>query len=186
MEIVGQTIDDAAGEAFDKCAKVLELPYPGGPHIDRLAQTGNAKAFTFNKPQLSDYNYSFSGLKTSFLYLIRDRIASNPNFIEENKTDLCASIQQSVIDILMSKLTKAAKDFNIKNIAIAGGVSANTCLRRTLLEHAAIHNWEVHIPDIAFTTDNAAMIAITGYFNYQNQQFGTFDQTPFSRISNKL
>ncbi|MDD3320624.1 MAG: tRNA (adenosine(37)-N6)-threonylcarbamoyltransferase complex transferase subunit TsaD [Paludibacter sp.] len=186
MEVIGQTIDDAAGEAFDKCAKVMGLPYPGGPHIDRLAKDGNAKAFVFNKPHIPDYNYSFSGLKTSFLYLLRDKTKENPNFVEENLNDICASLQATVIDILMNKLRKAAKDLNIKQVAVAGGVSANTALRQAFHDHAAKYNWEVFIPPFAFTTDNAAMIAITGYFKYLKNDFCSIEKVPFSRVTNKF
>lgn len=186
MEVIGQTIDDAAGEAFDKCAKVMGLPYPGGPHIDRLAKEGNPKAFAFNKPQIPDYNYSFSGLKTSFLYLLRDKVKENPNFVEENLNDLCASLQATVIDILMAKLRKAAKDLNINQVAVAGGVSANSALRQAFHDHAAKYNWKVYIPPFAFTTDNAAMIAITGYFKYQNEDFCSIEEVPFSRVTDKF
>lgn len=186
MEVIGQTIDDAAGEAFDKCAKVMGLPYPGGPHIDRLAKEGNPKAFNFNKPQIPDYNYSFSGLKTSFLYLLRDKIKENPNFVEENMNDLCASLQATVIDILMIKLRKAAADLKIKQVAVAGGVSANSALRQAFHDHAAQYGWKVFIPPFAFTTDNAAMIAITGYFKYQNNDFCSIEEVPFARVTNKF
>jgi N6-L-threonylcarbamoyladenine synthase len=186
MEVIGQTIDDAAGEAFDKCAKVMGLPYPGGPHIDRLAKEGNPKAFALNKPQIPDYNYSFSGLKTSFLYLLRDKTLENPNFVEENLSDLCASLQYTVIEILMNKLRKAAKDLNINHVAVAGGVSANSGLRQSFHDHASKYRWNVYIPPFAFTTDNAAMIAITGYFNYLNNDFCPLDKVPFSRVTNKF
>lgn len=186
MEVIGQTIDDAAGEAFDKCAKVMGLPYPGGPFIDKLAKKGNPKTFTLNKPQISEYNYSFSGLKTSFLYLVRDEKKANPNFIEENINDLCASIQFTVVEVLMNKLRKAAKDLNIKQIAIAGGVSANSALRQAFQDHAIKYNWSVYIPPIAFTTDNAAMIAITGYFKYLDKDFCSIEEVPFSRITTKF
>ncbi len=186
MEVIGQTIDDAAGEAFDKCAKVMGLPYPGGPHIDKLAKEGNPKAFNFNKPQIPDYNYSFSGLKTSFLYLLRDKVKENPNFVEENLNDLCASLQATVIDILMSKLRKAATDLKIKQVAVAGGVSANSALRQSFHDHAAKYGWKVFIPPFAFTTDNAAMIAITGYFKYQNNDFCSVEEVPFARVTNKF
>lgn len=183
MEIIGQTIDDAAGEAFDKCAKVMGLPYPGGPHVDRLAKEGNPDAFTFHKPQIKDYDYSFSGLKTSFLYLIRDRLKENPNFIEENRVDLCASIQRTVIEILMHKLRKAATDLNITNVAVAGGVSANSGLRKAFEEHARKYHWNIFIPPFSFTTDNAAMVAITGYYKYLEQEFAPIDTAPFSRVN---
>ena len=186
MEVIGQTIDDAAGEAFDKCAKVMGLPYPGGPHIDRLAKEGNPKAFTFNKPQISGYNYSFSGLKTSFLYLLRDKIKENPNFVEENLNDLCASLQATVIEILMNKLRKAASELNIQHIAVAGGVSANSALRQAFIDHGKKYNWKIYIPPFAFTTDNAAMIAITGYLKYLHNDFCSIEVVPFARVSNKF
>ncbi|NDP22735.1 MAG: tRNA (adenosine(37)-N6)-threonylcarbamoyltransferase complex transferase subunit TsaD [Paludibacter sp.] len=186
MEVIGQTIDDAAGEAFDKCAKVMGLPYPGGPHIDRLAKEGNPKAFVLNKPQISGYNYSFSGLKTSFLYLLRDKIKENPNFVEENLNDLCATLQETVVEILMNKLRKAAKDLNIHQVAVAGGVSANSALRQSFHDHGAKYNWEVYIPPFAFTTDNAAMIAITGYFKFLNNDFCAIEEVPYSRVTNKF
>jgi len=186
MEVLGQTIDDAAGEAFDKCAKVMGLPYPGGPHIDRLAKEGNPKAYVFNKPQIPEYNYSFSGLKTSFLYLLRDKVKENPNFVEENLNDICASLQATVVDILMNKLRKAASDLKIKQVAVAGGVSANSALRQAFHDYGLKYGWEIFIPPFAFTTDNAAMIAITGYFNYQNKQFCSMGEVPFSRVTNKF
>ncbi len=183
MEIIGQTIDDAAGEAFDKCAKVMGLPYPGGPHVDRLAKEGDPKAFTFHKPQIKGFDYSFSGLKTSFLYLVRDRLAENPNFIEENRANLCASIQRTVIEILMDKLRKAAKEYNIKDIAVAGGVSANSGLRQAFEEHASKYKWNIHIPPFSFTTDNAAMVAITGYYKYFDKDFAPIETAPYSRVN---
>lgn len=186
MEVIGQTIDDAAGEAFDKCAKVMGLPYPGGPHIDRLAKDGNPKAFTFNKPQIPDYNYSFSGLKTSFLYLLRDKEKENPDFVAQNLNDLCASIQATVVEILMAKLRKAAKELQIKQVAVAGGVSANSALREALITDGAKYGWKVFIPPFSFTTDNAAMIAITGYFKYVNKDFCSLDEVPFARVSNNF
>lgn len=182
MQIIGQTIDDAAGEAFDKCAKVMGLPYPGGPYIDKLAQNGNPEAFSFNKPQIPEYNYSFSGLKTSFLYLLRDKQKEDAGFIQNNLNDLCASIQQTVVDILMAKLRKAAKDLNIKQVAVAGGVSANSALRQAFHQHAARLGWQVFIPPLAYTTDNAAMIAITGYFKYQQADFCALEEVPFARV----
>lgn len=181
MEIVGQTIDDAAGEAFDKCAKMMGLTYPGGPIVDRLAKEGNPKAFVLNKPHIPGYNYSFSGLKTSFLYLLRDHVKENPNFIEENKADLCASLQATIIDVLMNKLSKAAKDLKIKEIAVAGGVSANSGLRQAFEEYAEKYRWRIHIPPFAFTTDNAAMVAIAGYFKYLEKEFCPIDAVPFTR-----
>ena len=181
MEIVGQTIDDAAGEAFDKCAKVMGLPYPGGPWIDRLAKEGNAEAFQFAKPNIPGYNYSFSGLKTSFLYFLRDQLKENENFIDENKNDLCASLQKTVIDILINKLKKAAKDLKVTEIAVAGGVSANSGLREALLDLGRRHRWKVHIPPFAYTTDNAAMVAQAGYYRYLNGDFCPIDAAPYAK-----
>lgn len=183
MEIVGQTIDDAAGEAFDKCAKVMGLPYPGGPVVDRLAKEGNPDAFKLSKPHIQGYDYSFSGLKTSFLYLVRDKLKKNPNFIEENKNDLCASLQATVVSILMDKLCKAAKDLKVKQIALAGGVSANSALREAFLQCGKQYGWDVFIPPFAFTTDNAAMVAISGYFNYLEGKFCAMDAVPFARVT---
>jgi len=185
MEVIGQTIDDAAGEAFDKCAKVIGLPYPGGPMIDKLAKEGDPKAFKFAKPRIPGLDYSFSGLKTSFLYFIRDRMAENPNFIEENKADICASLQYTIIEVLMTKVKQAAKDTGIRTIAVAGGVSANSGLRKALLDTAQAYNWEMHIPAFKFTTDNAAMIAITGYYKYMKGEFASQDAVPYSRVSLK-
>lgn len=181
MEIIGQTIDDAAGEAFDKCAKIMELPYPGGPWIDRLAKGGNAEAFAFAKPNIPGYNYSFSGLKTSFLYFLRDNLKENPNFIEENKANLCASLQKTIIDILINKLKKAAKDLKITEIAVAGGVSANSGLRDALLDLGRRHRWKVHIPPFAYTTDNAAMVAQAGYYRYLKGDFCPIDAAPYAK-----
>lgn len=181
MEIIGNTIDDAAGEAFDKCAKVIGLPYPGGPIVDKLSKLGNAHAFDFNKPKIPNYNYSFSGLKTSFLYFIRDEIKKNENFIEENKNDLCASLQRTIIEILMSKLKRAAKDTGIKEITIGGGVSANSGIRDAITKEGEKRGWNVFIPKFQFTTDNAAMIAITGYFKFLNKDFVSQDITPLAR-----
>ncbi|MEI8085178.1 MAG: tRNA (adenosine(37)-N6)-threonylcarbamoyltransferase complex transferase subunit TsaD [Paludibacter sp.] len=186
MEVIGQTIDDAAGEAFDKCAKVMGLPYPGGPHVDRLAKEGNPKAFTLNKPQIPGYNYSFSGLKTSFLYLLRDKIKENPNFVTENMNDLCASLQYTVVEVLMNKLRKASAELKINQVAVAGGVSANSALRQSFHDHAVKYGWKIFIPPFSFTTDNAAMIAITGYFKYQNSDFSSMEKVPFSRVTNKF
>ena len=181
MEIIGQTIDDAAGEAFDKCAKIMGLPYPGGPWIDRLAKEGNAEAFVFAKPNIPGYNYSFSGLKTSFLYFLRDNLKDNPNFIEENKADLCASLQKTIIDILINKLKKAAKDLQVTEIAVAGGVSANSGLRDALLDLGRRHRWKVHIPPFAYTTDNAAMVAQAGYYRYLKGDFCPIDAAPYAK-----
>ena len=181
MEIIGQTIDDAAGEAFDKCAKIMGLPYPGGPWIDRLAKEGNPDAFAFAKPNLPGYNYSFSGLKTSFLYFLRDHLQENPNFIEENKANLCASLQKTIIDILLNKLKRAAKDLHITQVAVAGGVSANSGLRDALLDAGRRHRWQVYIPPFAFTTDNAAMVAQAGYYRYLKQDFCPIDAAPYAK-----
>lgn len=181
MEIIGQTIDDAAGEAFDKCAKIMGLPYPGGPWIDKLAKQGNADAFQFAKPNIPGYNYSFSGLKTSFLYFLRDQLKTNPNFIEENKANLCASLQKTIIDILLNKLKRAAKDLLIDQIAIAGGVSANSGLRDALLDMGKRHRWQVYIPPFTYTTDNAAMVCQAGYFKYLNQDFCPLDAVPYAK-----
>ena len=182
MEVIGQTIDDAAGEAFDKCAKVMDLGYPGGPVVDRLAKEGNPKAFTLNKPHIPGYNYSFSGLKTSFLYLLRDRIKEDPDFIEKNKQDLCASLQFTIVDILMDKLRKAVKDTGITEVAVAGGVSANSGARSAFEDHARRYGWKIHLPKFSFTTDNAAMVAITGYYKYLDKDFCSIDEAPFSRV----
>ncbi len=181
MEIIGQTIDDAAGEAFDKCAKIMGLPYPGGPWIDRLAKEGNAEAFQFAKPNIPGYNYSFSGLKTSFLYFLRDNLKVNPNFIEENKNDLCASLQKTIIDILINKLKKAAKDLKVTEIAVAGGVSANSGLRDALLDLGRRHRWTVHIPPFAYTTDNAGMVCQAGYFKFLDGEFCPMDAAPYAK-----
>ena len=183
MEVIGQTIDDAAGEAFDKCAKVIGLPYPGGPFIDKLAKEGNPLAFQFNKPHIAGYDYSFSGLKTSFLYFLRDQIKINPDFIEENKADLCASLQKTIIDILMKKLEQAAKDLRVNQVAVAGGVSANSGLRNAFIDYGQRKKWQVFIPKFAFTTDNAAMVAITGYFKYKAGDFCDVSLPPFSRVT---
>ena len=182
MEIIGQTLDDAAGEAFDKCAKVMGLPYPGGPLIDKLAKEGDPKMFKFAKPQIADLNYSFSGLKTSFLYFLRDRVAENPTFIEENKADLCASIQHTIVEVLMDKLIKASKQTGIKEIAVAGGVSANSGLRNALVEMGKRRQWKVYIPEFGYTTDNAAMIGITGYFKFMQGERTSLDIAPVTRI----
>ncbi len=182
MEIIGQTIDDAAGEAFDKCAKVIGLSYPGGPVIDKNAQQGNKDAFTFSKPKIDNLDYSFSGLKTSFLYFIRDRMKENPGFVKENMMDLSASIQHTIIEILMKKLELAVKQTGINRIAVAGGVSANSGLRNSLLSRVETLGWKVFIPEFKFTTDNAAMIAITGYYKYQVKDFAGQDIAPLARF----
>ncbi len=181
MEVIGQTIDDAAGEAFDKCAKVMGLPYPGGPYIDKLAKEGNPHRFPFTKPAISGLDYSFSGLKTNFLYFLRDQLRENPGFIEQNKADLAASLQKTIIDILLQKLTRAAKETRIRDIAIAGGVSANSGLRNAIQAEAHKRKWNVFIPKFEFTMDNAAMIAIAGYYKYLRGEFAGQDAVPYSR-----
>lgn len=183
MEIVGQTIDDAAGEAFDKCAKVMGLGYPGGPVVDKLARQGDPDRFTFSKPHIAGYDYSFSGLKTSFLYFLRDELKKDAGFIEKNKEDLCASLQKTIIDILMDKLYHAAKDLQIKEVAVAGGVSANSGLRNAFEEYSRRYGWKIHIPKFAYTTDNAAMVAISGYYKYLDSQFCSPDVVPYARVS---
>ena len=182
MEIVGTTIDDAAGEALDKCAKVMGLPYPGGPIIDRLAKEGNRDAFKFAKPRVDELNYSFSGLKTSFLYTLRDHVAENPNFIEENKADLCASLQKAIIDTLLNKLIKCAKEHGIKDIAIAGGVSANSGLREAVADACKRRGWRAFLPELKFTTDNAAMIAMVGLYHYNRGEFTSLDIAPSAKL----
>lgn len=186
MEVIGQTIDDAAGEAFDKCAKVMGLGYPGGPVIDRLAKEGDPNRFKFAKPHIQGLNYSFSGLKTSFLYTLRDAIKENPDFIEENKADLCASLQKTIVDILMDKVRKAVKLTGIREVAVAGGVSANSGVRNAFTEHAQKYGWTIHLPKFSFTTDNAAMIAIVGQHKYQDKDFCMFDAPAFARVENSI
>jgi N6-L-threonylcarbamoyladenine synthase len=183
MEILGQTIDDAAGEAIDKCSKVMGLGYPGGPIIDRLARQGNPKAFTFSKPHIPGLDYSFSGLKTSFLYSLRDWMKDDPDFIEHHKEDLAASLENTVVEILMDKLRKAAKKYNIKEVAVAGGVSANTGLRNAFYDHAKRFGWQVYIPKFGYTTDNAAMIAITGYYKFLDNDFCPMEAPAYSRVT---
>jgi N6-L-threonylcarbamoyladenine synthase len=161
----------------------MGLPYPGGPWIDRLAKEGNAEAFQFAKPNIPGYNYSFSGLKTSFLYFLRDHLKDHPNFIEKNKADLCASLQKTIIDILINKLKRAAKDLQVTEIAVAGGVSANNGLRNAFQDHAKRYHWKIFIPKFSYTTDNAAMIGITGYFKYLDKDFATIDLPAYARIS---
>lgn len=185
MEVLGQTIDDAAGEAIDKCSKVMGLGYPGGPIIDKLARQGNSKAYAFSKPHIPGYDYSFSGLKTSFLYSLRDWMKDDPDFIEHHKVDLAASLEHTIVDILMEKLRKAVKDTGIHEVAVAGGVSANNGLRNAFREHAAKYGWNIYIPKFGYTTDNAAMIAMTGYFKYQDKDFCTIDKPAYSRVSIK-
>jgi len=186
MQIVGTTIDDAAGEAFDKCAKVMGLPYPGGPVIDRLAAEGDPKSIRFAKPRVDGFDYSFSGLKTSFLYTLRDEMAADPTFIERRKADLCASLQHTITDILLDKLIKASKALRIKDIAIAGGVSANSGLRDAVAEEGRRRGWRTFIPERRFTTDNAAMIAISGYYRYQTGRFAALDTTPVARLEDLI
>ena len=183
MEIIGQTIDDAAGEAIDKCSKIMGLGYPGGPVIDRLAREGNPEAFTFSKPNIAGYDYSFSGLKTSFLYSLRDWLKDDPDFIQHHLNDLAASLEKTIVDILMKKLRQAARDLKINRIALAGGVSANTGLRNAFHDHARRYGWEIFIPRFSYTTDNAAMIAITGHFKYQDRDFCPISAPAFSRVS---
>lgn len=182
MKVIGTTIDDAAGEAFDKAAKLLGFPYPGGPLIDKFAKEGDPTKFTFAKPNIQGLDFSFSGLKTSILYFLQKETKLNPNFIEENKADLCASIQASVIEILIKKITKAAKEHNIHQIAIAGGVSANSGLRNALQEVGKKHQWSVFIPKFEYCTDNAAMIAITGKFLFEKGIFGNQKSAATSRL----
>lgn len=181
MEIIGATIDDAAGEAFDKAAKIMGLPYPGGPEIDKLAKIGNPEAFRFSQPRIGDLDYSFSGLKTAFLYFLRDNLKKDGQFIEKNKADLAASIQFTIIEILLKKLKLAAEQTHINEIAIAGGVSANSGLREAVTQMAVREGWNIFLPARKFTTDNAAMIAVAGYFKYLNGEFASQDLIPYAR-----
>ena len=182
MEILGKTIDDAAGEAFDKCAKVMGLPYPGGPHIDRLAVEGNPKAFSFSKPNIPGYDYSFSGLKTSFLYTIRNHEKENSDFIKENLNDLCASLQSTIVEILLKKLKQAIKDTGVKTVAIGGGVSANSAVRGGVENLCNSLGIKSFIPPRAFTTDNAAMVAIAGYQKYLDKEYSDLSLPPYARV----
>ena len=182
MEVIGNTIDDAAGEAFDKCGKIMGFPYPAGPEIDKLAGSGNKKAFTFAKPSVKGLDFSFSGLKTSFLYFLRDRIKEDPGFIEKNKADLCASLQHTIVTILAGKLVKASQETGIKEIGIAGGVSANSGLREAVTAEAEKRKWNLFVPDISLTTDNAAMIGISGYYKYLRREFTGQDVAPLARF----
>lgn len=182
MEIIGQTLDDAAGEAFDKTAKILGLPYPGGPLIDKYAQLGEPSTYSFTEPNISDLNFSFSGLKTAILYFVRDNIKKNPDFLTQNINNICASVQERIVSILINKLKKAAQQYQIKHIAIAGGVSANSGLRQALSNEAQKNNWTVYIPDFQYCTDNAAMIAIAGHYKYLNHDFVTQAITPLARM----
>lgn len=181
LSIIGRTIDDAAGEAFDKAAKIMGLPYPGGPVIDKLAQEGDPFAFSFAEPRIPGFNYSFSGLKTSILYFIRDQLKTNPAFIENNKADLCASIQRTIVDILMKKLVLVVRESGIKQVALAGGVSANSALRKALSEVGTRKGWEVFVPRLGYTTDNAAMIAVAGHMKYLSGYRATLDLSPYTR-----
>lgn len=183
MNIIGQTIDDAAGEAFDKCAKVMGLPYPGGPHIDRLAQEGDPKRFKFAKPNMPGFDYSFSGLKTSFLYTLRDNVKNDPDFVENNKADLCASLQKTIIDILLSKLKAAIRETGVKHVAIGGGVSANGGIRQAVADLCRDMDVTAWIPPRQFTTDNAAMVAMAGYFKYLNHDYSSLALPPFARVT---
>ena len=183
MEMLGQTIDDAAGEAMDKCSKVMGFGYPGGPIIDKLARQGNAQAFTFSKPDVKGLDYSFSGLKTSFLYFLRDQIKTDPDFIAHYKEDLAASLEKTIVDILMKKLKQAVKETGINHVALAGGVSANTALRAAYKAQEAAGNWHIYIPKFGYTTDNAAMIAITGYYKYMDGDFCGLDKPAYSRTT---
>ena len=185
MEVLGQTIDDAAGETIEKCLKVRGLGYPGGPIIDRLARQGNPKPYTFSEPHIQGLDYSFSGLKTSFLYSLRKWVAEDPDFVEHHKNDLAASLEHTIVDILMNKLRKAVKQTGIKHVAVAGGVSANNGLRNAFREHADKYGWTIYIPKFSYTTDNAAMIAITGYYKYLDNDFCTIDKPAFSKVTFK-
>ena len=185
MQVLGQTIDDAAGEAIDKCSKVMGLGYPGGPIIDRLARQGNPLAFKFAEPQIAGCDYSFSGLKTSFLYNLREWVKEDPDFIEHHKNDLAASLEYTIVDILMNKLRKAVKQTGIKHVAVAGGVSANNGLRNAFREHAEKYGWTIYIPKFSYTTYNAAMIAIVGQYKFADHDFGRIDAPAFSKVTFK-
>lgn len=183
MEILGATIDDAAGEAFDKCAKVMGLPYPGGPHIDRLAAEGDSTRFHFAKPHIPGLDYSFSGLKTSFLYTLRDAVKADPDFVKNNMPDLAASLQKTIIDILLDKLDKAVKQTGVKTVAIGGGVSANSGVRQAVADYCERHHLKAFIPKRTYTTDNAAMVAMAGYFKFLDKQFCSYDEVPYARVT---
>ena len=182
MEIIGRTIDDAAGEAFDKCAKVMGLPYPGGPHIDRLAAEGNPDAFRFARPRIQGLDYSFSGLKTSFLYTLRDNLRTDPDFIEHHRADLAASLQSAIVGILLNKLEKAVDATGVTTVAIGGGVSANNGVRQAVADMCARRGIKAFIPERRFTTDNAAMVAIAGYFKYRDSDFCPYSAVPYARV----
>lgn len=183
MEIIGKTIDDAAGEAFDKIGKIFDLDYPAGPIVDRLAKTGNPNAFQFNKPRIDNYNYSFSGIKTSVLYFIQKEVQKNPNFIQENLADLCASVQKTIVEILMDKVEKATKELGINKVAIAGGVSANSGLREAMQKSAEKLNWEIYIPKFEYTTDNAAMIAMVAKLKFDRGEFADLSISAMARYN---
>lgn len=183
IKVLGQTIDDAAGEAIDKCSKVMGLGYPGGPVIDKLARQGNPHAYRFAEPQVAGFDYSFSGLKTSFLYHLRDWVNEDPDFVEHHKNDLAASLEHTIVDILMKKLRLAVKATGITHVAVAGGVSANNGLRNAFHEHARKYGWTIYIPKFSYTTDNAAMIAIVGQFKYAHQEFSTLNAPAFSKVT---
>jgi N6-L-threonylcarbamoyladenine synthase len=182
FEVLGSTIDDAAGEAFDKCAKVMGLGYPGGPIIDKISKEGNSNAFSFAKPRIANLDFSFSGLKTSFLYFLRDQMASDSDFLKRETANLAASIQASIVDILAEKLIKASNDTGIKTIAVSGGVSANSYLKQVFTEIAKKEDWDLHIPALKYTTDNAAMIAIIGYYKYLKGEFSELIDVPKARM----
>lgn len=181
IEVLGQTIDDAAGEAIDKAAKIMDLGYPGGPIIDRLAKEGNPDAYKFATPHIQNYDYSFSGIKTSFLYFLRDNLAKDPDFIEKHKADLCASVQKCIVGFLIKKLERAMIDTKVRQVAIAGGVSANSLLRSELQRIGQKHHWKVFIPKFEFCTDNAAMVGIAGYFKNQKGEFADISLPPYAR-----
>ncbi|MFO7852852.1 MAG: tRNA (adenosine(37)-N6)-threonylcarbamoyltransferase complex transferase subunit TsaD [Bacteroidota bacterium] len=183
LEQIGSSIDDAAGEAFDKCAKLMGIPYPGGPVVDKLASDGNPDRFIFTRPKIEGLDFSFSGLKTNFLYFLRDEVKKDPDFIEENKNDLCASLQKTIIEILLDKLKTAAQKTGIKNIGIAGGVAANSALRKSLVDLGGQYDWNIYLPELEYTTDNAGMIAITAYFKYLDNDFTAQDAVPLARFN---
>ena len=185
MQVLGQTIDDAAGEAIDKCSKVMGLGYPGGPIIDKLARQGNPKAYSFAEPHIPGLDYSFSGLKTSFLYSLQKRVKEDPDFVEHHKQDLAASLENTIVDILMKKLRLAVKQTRITHVAVAGGVSANNGLRNAFREHAQKYGWTIYIPKFSYTTDNAAMIASVGTFKYRDKDFASIDLPAFSKVTFK-
>ena len=182
LEVIGQTLDDAAGEAFDKCAKVIGLPYPGGPMIDKYAKNGDPLRYSFSKPDIKNFDFSFSGLKTAFLYFIRDKVKDSKDFVAKNINDICASIQKSIVDILLDKLISASAETGIMHIAVAGGVSANSQLRQRITAEGKEKSWKVYIPEFEYSTDNAAMIAVTGYYKYIKEQFPNHYKAPVARL----